>query len=47
MVVDAEMALHVGFGGRTAEDVGVAMDEGQIPALRLGEVLAVKWTSGA
>ena len=34
---DAEVALHVGFGGRAAEHARVGVDEGQILALLFGE----------
>ena len=34
---DAEMALHVGFGWRLVEHVGIDVDEGQILTLFLGE----------
>ena len=35
--VTLEMALHVGFGRRPAEDAAIGVDEGQILALLLGE----------
>lgn len=34
---DAEVALHVGLRGRTAEHVRIGVDEGQVVALFLGE----------
>ena len=36
---DAEVALHVGFGGRASEHVRVGVDEGQVLALLFGEAL--------
>jgi hypothetical protein len=41
------MALHVGFGGRLAEDVGIDVDEGQVLALLLGEAMGADATHGA
>ena len=37
---DAEMTLHVGFGGSAPEDVRVGVDEGQILALLVSECCA-------
>jgi hypothetical protein len=39
------MPLHVGFGRRLTEDVGIDVDEGQILALLFGEALwaATRW----
>ena len=34
---DAEVVLHVCFGGWTAEHLGISMNEGQVLALLLGE----------
>ena len=34
---DVEVALHVGLGGRSADDQGIGVDEGQILALLVGE----------
>jgi hypothetical protein len=34
---DAEVPLHVGFGGRLSEDAFIGIDEGQILTLLLGE----------
>jgi hypothetical protein len=34
---DAEMALHIGFGGGTTKDAGISVDEGEILALLGGE----------
>ena len=34
---DLEMALHVGFGGRLADDAGIGVDEGEVLALLIGE----------
>ena len=34
---DAEMTLHVGFGGSAPEHVRIRVDEGQILALLVGE----------
>ena len=36
---DAEMALHVGFGGRLAEHARIDIDEGQVLALLFGEAM--------
>ena len=36
---DAEMALHVGFGGRASEHARIGVYEGQILALLFGEAL--------
>ena len=36
---DAEMALHVGFGGRLAEHAPIDADEGQILTLLFGEAM--------
>ena len=41
---DAEVALHVGFGGSPAEDARVDIDEGQVVAMLFGEAV---WVSGA
>jgi hypothetical protein len=30
---DAEVPLQIGFGGRSTEDAGIGMDEGEILAL--------------
>jgi hypothetical protein len=35
---DAEMALHIGFGGRAAEHASIGMNEGQILALLFREM---------
>ena len=37
---DAEVALHVGFGGRASEHARIGVDEGQILALLFGEALS-------
>ncbi len=37
---DAEMALHVCFGGWATEHARVGVDEGQVVSLLLGEVRA-------
>jgi hypothetical protein len=34
---DAEVALHVGFGGRAAEDAAIGMDKGEVLALLVDE----------
>lgn len=34
---DAEVVLHVCFGGWTAEHLGISVNEGQVLALLLGE----------
>ena len=39
---DAEVALHVGFGGRASEHVRVGIDEGQVLALLFGEACALR-----
>ena len=44
---DAEVALHVGLGGRASEHVRVGVDEGQVLALLFGEALAAGAASGA
>ena len=36
---DAEVALHIGFGGWASEHARVGVDEGQILALLFGEAL--------
>src|SRR5580700_6125421 len=36
---DAEVALHVGLGGRSSEHARIGVDEGQILALLIGEAL--------
>jgi len=36
---DAEIALHVGFGGRALEHMRIDIDEGEILALLFGEGL--------
>ena len=36
---DAEVALHVGFGGRASEHVRIGVDEGQVLALLFGEAV--------
>ncbi len=36
------MALHVGFGWRAAEDAGIGVDEGQILALPVAELLSAE-----
>lgn len=36
---DAEMALHIGFGGGLTEHALVDADEGQVVALLLGEAM--------
>ena len=44
---DAEMALHVGFGGRALEYARIGVDEGQILALLFGKALPSGATSSA
>ena len=44
---DAEMALHVGFGGWASEHVRIGVDEGQILALLFGEALVAGAASRA
>ena len=44
---DAKMPLHVGFGGRLAEHVGIDVDEGQILALLFGEAMRADAARGA
>ena len=44
---DAEMPLHVGFGGRLVEHVGIDVDEGQILTLFLGEARRAGGPRGA
>lgn len=34
---DAEVALHVGFGGRSSNHLGIGVDKGQVLALLGGE----------
>ena len=34
---DAEVALHVGLGGRSSDHLGIGVDEGQVVALLGGE----------
>jgi hypothetical protein len=41
------MPLHVGFGRRLTEDVGIDVDEGQILALLFGEALWAAAVGGA
>ena len=36
---DAEMPLHVGFGGSLPEDALIDVDEGQVVALPFGEAM--------
>jgi hypothetical protein len=40
------MPLHVGFGRRLTEDVGIDVDEGQILALLFGEAMRA-WAAHA
>jgi hypothetical protein len=44
---DAEVALHVGFGGRASEHARIGIDEGQVLALRFSEALGAGAASGA
>ena len=44
---DAEVALHVGFGGSPAEDARVDIDEGQVVALLFGEAMPAGAARGA
>ena len=44
---DAEVALHIGFGGRSSEDARIGVDEGQILALLFGEAVIVGAASAA
>ena len=44
---DAEVAPHVGLGGRASEDARIGVDEGQILALLFGESLPAGTTSSA
>jgi hypothetical protein len=39
---DAEVALHVGFGGRASEHPRIGIDEGQVLALRYSKA----WCTG-
>ncbi len=43
---DLEVALHVGFGGRSSVDTGVGIDEGEILALFFGETGLVRGVTG-
>jgi hypothetical protein len=43
----AEVALHVGFGGRLVEQVGIDIDEGQMLALFLSEAMRAVGARGA
>ena len=43
---DLEVALHVGFGGRSAVDAGVGMDEGEVLALFFGEAGLARSVTG-
>ena len=44
---DAEVALHVGLGGRSSEHARVGVDEGRILALLFGEALPTGTTRSA
>ena len=44
---DAEVALHVGFGGRAPEHARIGVDEGKILALLFGEALPTGTTRSA
>ena len=44
---DAEVALHVGFGGGAPEHVRVDVNEGEVLALLFGEALRAGSASGA
>jgi hypothetical protein len=44
---DTEVALHVGFGGRLVEHVGIDIDQGQILALLLSEAMRAVEPRGA
>ena len=44
---DAEMPLHVGFGGRLAEHVRIDVNEGQVVALLFSERLGAGAAHGA
>jgi hypothetical protein len=44
---DAEVALHVSFGGRTAKHVRVGVDESQVLALLFGEAAVAGAARGA
>jgi len=44
---DAEVALHVGLGGRSSEHARIGVDEGQILALLFGEALPTGTTRSA
>jgi len=44
---DAEVALHIGFGGGAPEHVRVGVNEGEILALLFGEAFRAGAASGA
>ena len=44
---DAEVALHVGFGGGLAEHALIDADEGQVVALLFGEAMRADAAGGA
>ena len=44
---DAEVALHVGFGGGAPEHVRVSVNEGEVLALLFGEALRGGSATGA